>query len=53
MAAAKRAKANLEFLLVKAKIKGMPEKGLLIEAATSDRLTCSLAKGFKLFGLAI
>ena len=29
MAAAKRAKSNLEFLLVKAEVKGIPEKGLL------------------------
>lgn len=27
--AAKRAKANIEFLLVKAELKGIPEKGLL------------------------
>ena len=26
---AKKAKANLEFLLVKAEVKGIPEKGLL------------------------
>ena len=29
MATTKRAKANLEFLLAKAEIKGVPEKGLL------------------------
>ena len=29
MATAKRTKANLEFLLVKAEVKGIPEKGLL------------------------
>ena len=29
MATTKRAKANLEFLLVKAELKGIPEKGLL------------------------
>ena len=29
MAAAKRTKVNLEFLLVKAELKGVPEKGLL------------------------
>ena len=29
MAAAKRAKANLEFLLVKAEVKGVPERALL------------------------
>ena len=29
MAATKRAKVNLEFLLVKAELKGIPEKGLL------------------------
>ena len=29
MAATKRTKANLEFLLVKAEVKGIPEKGLL------------------------
>ena len=29
MATAKRTKANIEFLLVKAELKGIPEKGLL------------------------
>ncbi len=29
MVTTKRAKANLEFLLVKAELKGIPEKGLL------------------------
>ena len=29
MATTKRTKANLEFLLVKADLKGIPEKGLL------------------------
>ena len=29
MATTKRAKVNLEFLLVKAEVKGIPEKGLL------------------------
>ena len=29
MAATKRTKANLEFLLVKAEVKGIPEKALL------------------------
>jgi hypothetical protein len=29
MATAKRTKVNLEFLLVKAELKGIPEKGLL------------------------
>ena len=29
MAATKRTRANLEFLLVKAELKGVPEKGLL------------------------
>ena len=29
MAATKRTRANLEFLLVKAELKGIPEKGLL------------------------
>ena len=36
MATAKRAKANLEFLLVKAEVKGIPEKGLLRMASGTD-----------------